>query len=298
MEKLALLFQKSLQKGVDYFIALLKVLIQSSWSIRYPKHNGEGLIILGNGPSLMNDLQLVQESTKHELEYMAVNFFVTSPLFKELKPKHYVLCDPLFFDVNQKDEQFSRIEAFYKHLYEDCAWEMDLFIPNNKIKSFNVKLAQLGLNNHLIHVYPYNKTSMNGENKFYHLLYSKGYGIPRPTTVLIPCLMIGVNMGYKYIGLTGAGHNYHEGIAMSKGNVLQIKVPHFYENKEEVVHKPYYKPGSTETYTISELFLVLHKMFGSYKYVSKFAVSRGVEIVNYTLDSYIDEIKKVTNGSS
>ena len=72
--------------------------------------------------------------------------------------------------------------------------------------------------------------------------------------------MIGINLKYKKVSITGASHNYNENIKVSDENTLMIKVPHFYEG-ETSSYLPYKKPHSEETYTISEFYLVLHKMF-------------------------------------
>lgn len=290
MTKIAIYIQELFGKIIVLFKAVIKILLQSKWHVVYPKAKKSSLVILGNGPSLHEDL----ESFNHQgVDFMAVNFFAQTDLFKTVKPVNYVLADPLFFKFDEEEQLYQKIKEFYASIYSKCTWKLNLFIPSDCLFALKKWQDILHLENDNIEVFTYNKTNMNGTSKTIQYFYRKKWGMPSPTTVLIPCSMIGIGMGYKKIGLTGAGHNYHEGIAMSENNVLQIKVPHFYENEEQIEYKPYYKPGGKETYTISELFMVLHKMFGSYKYVSKFAEEMGVEMVNYTKDSYIDEIKKV-----
>lgn len=296
MTRIAIYIQGFLSKLIVFFKALIKIILQSKWSVKYPNSISNELVILGNGPSLNEDLEALNK-IGFSGDYMAVNFFAQTQLFEKLKPNNYVLADPLFFKFDENEAYYSKVKEFFISLYEKCKWEINVFIPYGYVRKYNKWLDILELKNEHINVSIYNKTNMNGTSSAVQYFYKKKWGMPSPTTVLIPCSMIGIVMGYKKIGLTGAGHNYHEGIAMSKDNVLQIKVPHFYDGEEEE-YKPYYKPGGEETYTISELFMVLHKMFGSYKYVSKFAEQVGVQMVNYSKDSYIDEIKKVNNGSS
>jgi hypothetical protein len=297
MTRIAIYIQSFLSKLIVFFKALIKIILQSKWSVKYPESNSKSLVILGNGASLKKDLEVLDKEG-YKGDFMAVNFFAQTGLFEDLKPKNYVLADPLFFKFDEKEAYYPKVKEFFLSLYEKCKWKLNVFIPYGYEKEYYKWLDILELKNEKISVSVYNKTNMNGTSSAVQYFYKKKWGMPSPTTVLIPCSMIGIGMGYKTIGLTGAGHNYHEGIAMSPDNVLQIKVPHFYDGEEEVEYKPYYKPGGKETYTISELFMVLHKMFGSYKYVSKFAERIGVQMVNYSKDSYIDEIKKVNNGSS
>ena len=56
------------------------------------------VLILGNGPSLAEDLPRLIERREHETkDVMAVNFFALDERFETVRPAYYVLSDPMFF---------------------------------------------------------------------------------------------------------------------------------------------------------------------------------------------------------
>ena len=58
---------------------------------------GSRLIVMGNGPSLSavieNDMDVLTGNTT-----MAVNFAANAPVFNTIRPRFYILADPLFFN--------------------------------------------------------------------------------------------------------------------------------------------------------------------------------------------------------
>ena len=57
---------------------------------------------MGNGPSLKNDIDNLLKH-KSQMDFCVVNYFANTEFFKELKPSHYVLIDPVFWN-NQINE--------------------------------------------------------------------------------------------------------------------------------------------------------------------------------------------------
>ena len=60
----------------------------------------ERIVIMGNGPSLN---RTIADSPELLSRYptMAVNFAANAPVFRELKPRYYVLADPHFFKAKE-----------------------------------------------------------------------------------------------------------------------------------------------------------------------------------------------------
>ena len=87
-------------------------------------HLSKRLAILGNGPSLSVQLPALIESREWEqCDFMAVNFFALSEEFSIVKPKYYVISDPIFFRAAGRSE---RVEQFYRALAERVDWPMIL----------------------------------------------------------------------------------------------------------------------------------------------------------------------------
>ena len=79
----------------DTALSLAKIAFLSKWSVKVPSEKGE-LVILGNGPSLNTTLTRSRRFVMN-CHRLAVNFAASAPVFRELKPNHYVLADPHFF---------------------------------------------------------------------------------------------------------------------------------------------------------------------------------------------------------
>ena len=73
-----------------------------------------GMVILGNGPSLSDDLpRLIARREYEAKDFMAVNFFAEDDRFEVVRPGYYVLSDPMFF---RDSECRDRVAALYRTL--------------------------------------------------------------------------------------------------------------------------------------------------------------------------------------
>ena len=64
------------------------------------------LAILGNGPSLAEQLPaLIERQEWQRVDMMAVNFFALSEEFVQIRPKYYVISDPMFFRAAGRSER-------------------------------------------------------------------------------------------------------------------------------------------------------------------------------------------------
>ena len=84
-----------LKETMQSFIALLKVLIRSSFFIKKNSINSQSCFILGNGPSLKNALNQYQGFLTSQVLF-CVNGFSNTEYFEKLKPKYYVINAPEF----------------------------------------------------------------------------------------------------------------------------------------------------------------------------------------------------------
>ena len=95
----------------------------------------QSMVILGNGPSLAGDLPRLIERREYETEdFLAVNFFAEDDRFEVVKPKYYVLSDPMFFrDSACRD----RVRALYATLARKVAWPMNLYVQYYNPEGFD-----------------------------------------------------------------------------------------------------------------------------------------------------------------
>lgn len=231
---------------------------------------GAPLVILGNGPSL-NDTLACEAETLRRLPLMAVNFAANTPIFRDLKPRYYVLADPHYF----RDTKNANVASLIENL-RSVDWEMTLFIP--KGSRFKPK-------NPLLKVEKFPMTGVEGSARLERMAYGSRRAMPRPRNVMIPAIMLGIWMGFHDIYLAGADHSGMSTIRVNEQNEVVSEIPHFYRDSEE---------ESTRV-RVSYLHMPLHQViqsyyvaFRAYHQIERFARHARVAIYNSTPGSYID----------
>ncbi len=236
---------------------------------------GERIIILGNGPSLNDTISRYGEVLRSTTA-MAVNFFANTPVFRELKPRYYILVDTLFF-VSGEGENFRR-------LTENLAavdWTMTLIVP---VKYRGKVAPQVSANSHIA-ILTVNAIAIEGWRWLTDMAYSAGLGMPRPRNVLIPAIMAAVQMGFKNIFIVGADHSWMSSISVNENNEVVSIQPHFYKEDEKEV-----KRIRTDylRYPLHEIVHSFYVAFKSYHDIRRYADRHGIEIYNSTPGSFID----------
>lgn len=239
---------------------------------------GDALIILGNGPSLRDNLDQ-DMAVLHSHDTLAVNFAATTPEFKSLHPRYYVLADPHFFN-NTEDANVSRlIESL-----SAVDWGLILFVPAQSAR----KVRRM-ISNPNIRIAGFNMLAAEGFLWLSQQLMQRHMGMPRPRNVLIPSLMIGIWLGYSRIVVLGADHSWLKTLSVDDNNKVVSVQPHFYKENPQEIER------ITKTYDSRRLHEVLESMciaFKAYHSIEAFARHRGVEILNATPGSYIDAFRR------
>lgn len=276
MKQLGLLWQT--------FLSMVKILLQSKWSTRFPSQfsNLDELLILANGPSLNKTIEDGNDFLKGKT-LLAVNFFVNSPRFAELRPELYLIADPLFWLVPEKRQQL------FGGLAEKTTWPMTLFIPRRALKNKEWKPLLGG--NSQIKIVAYNTTPIEGFQGFCNWVFHKGWGVPRPHNVLIPSIAVGLRLQFKKIYLAGADHSWLPEIRVTDDNVVLMHQKHFYDqgtSKADTVKQ--------ENLQSAHIYTILYHMyvsFKSYHILEAYAQWLGKEIINITPGSYIDAFRRM-----
>ena len=276
MKQLGLLWQT--------FLSVVKILLQSKWSTRFPSQfsNQDELLILANGPSLNKTIEDGNDFLKGKT-LLAVNFFVNSPRFTELRPELYLIADPLFWLVPEKRQQL------FGGLAEKTTWPMTLFIPRRALK--NKEWQPLLGGNSQIKIVVYNTTPIEGFQGFCNWVFHKGWGVPRPHNVLIPSIAVGLRLQFKKIYLAGADHSWLPEIRVTDDNVVLMHQKHFYDqgtSKADTVKQ--------ENLQSAHIYTILYHMyvsFKSYHILEAYAQWLGKEIINITPGSYIDAFRRM-----
>lgn len=261
--------------------SLLKVCFLSRPASKAHKARPQELVILGNGPSLRILLDH-NASFLHGREKMAVNFAANTPEFQQLRPEHYVLADPHFFNGAATNPNVAR-------LWENLAaasWPMTLYLPVRERKNPLVRaLASKG-----VELSFFNLTPAEGAAPLMRMLYSRGLAMPRPRNVLIVALMTALRQGFRKIYLAGADHSWSKTLDVDSENHVVSIQPHFYKDGAEE-----HRRVATEYagYRLHDILFSLATAFASYHQIVPWARHLGADIRNISPGSMIDAFPRL-----
>lgn len=246
------------------------------------------LNILGNGPSLKVDFDRILSKARNESQIMCVNSFGAHPQFDILKPRYYIISDKAFFNPTI-DSRIQNIQReLKKSLREKVNWEMILLIPSCYKKTEFVENISNN-RNIIIHPFPYIPL-WGGFDSLNVFLYKNKIGNPPFQNILIAAIFQAIGLNYKVINIWGADHSWVENYSVGIDNNLYTKDVHFYDddNKEEFTIKNRFGDNAK----VFEEFESLAKTFKAYHLLQKVAVSKNIQIYNYSCKSWIDAFKK------
>lgn len=268
-----------LTKSAETAKSVFKIALSSRRNGVRKSERSRPLIIMANGPSL--NTTLAESLTfLEENDTMSVNFMPLTDTFFEIKPKYHVLADPLFF---AKDEQPKVAEMFRR--LKSVNWKMTLLVPVRNIK----KVKKLFEENTVIGVEGFNFVGAGGFAFFERVAYDMKLAMPRPRNVLMPSLMCGIWLGYRYIYIVGADHSWMQTLSVdSENNIISVQ-PHFYkddENEQRRVDTTYLN------YRLHEIVESFAIAFKSYHTLQRYVLSKGVKVYNATPGSFIDAFER------
>lgn len=249
-------------------------------------------IILGNGPSLVDELMSIDEIPT-ETEVICVNHFPSTDQFEVIKPKFYVTGAPDLWldDIDQSFVENSN--KLFKNIADKTQWEFHLFIP---FEARKFKRWQQFLNeNQYVKIQYYNNNAVEGIKSFSYLCYRKQLGMPRPHNVMIPCLSLCLQNHIEDILLLGVGHTWLRDLSVTQNNEVLLNQKHFYD-KDKTEAKPLDKrgKGSRNLYEVLSKFTLA---FYGYFIINDYAKSLDVKIYNGTEDSFIDAFERKSIGN-
>ncbi len=247
------------------------------------------LAILGNGPSLAEQLpQLIEREEWQQADMMAVNFFALSEEFVQVKPKYYVISDPMFF---RKAGRSERVEALYKALSEKVTWPMTLYVQYYNPEHFDYKAAIAA--NQMIRIVRFHSIVFHGFRSVEFWLYRRGIGSGNFGTVVQNGEFIGILLGYKQIELYGVDHTLLDGLCVDDENRLCRTQSHYYDTTPQASKPIYYNATNPpRPYTMHEYLAETAELFRGHEVLRDWAESEGVRIINRTRGSMIDAYER------
>lgn len=247
----------------------------------------DNAVVLGNGPSLIRDLESI-EKLKEKSDFICVNNFCTSSYFTILKPNKYIFLDGYFFSSTAHSDWITQREKTFDIINRKTEWKMQIFLPptanekilKDKIKNKNVEIIKMK-------VFGFNPDSKRNAIR----KYKKGIWGPVQCNVLIYAIYLAVWSKYKNINVFGADMSFHNDVCVNQEhNALEIRFRHF--NKEDSFERLMKNPEKIHPFTMAELMQTTADTFRSHELVSYFAQHNGVKILNCSSFSMIDAYQR------
>ena len=190
-------------------------------------NNSPNAILVGNGPSLKDDLDEIL-SQRQGKSLFCVNYFATTSLFTKFKPEYYVLADPIFWRQDITDSFKLRNEELFDRL-QDVDWEMTLICQK---KGFQ-QISRIFRDHQFIktswvesRARQFNLTGLN--------LMALKWKICSPyiINVLVMSLWCAIELNFKDIAIYGADFSGFKDISVDQQtNQVATDSSHFYKTQ-------------------------------------------------------------------
>lgn len=275
---------KTLGLYVDDFYSITSEskLFPSDYRKALPSKKADTCWVLGNGPSLSNDLEKYIDTIKKS-DIFIVNNFVQSHYYTELKPQYLVIADPAFASNNNSENLQPVIDKFYNALNSKTSWDLTTFIPFQ----FGNGMEKSTTNSHISFAH-FNKTEIKNSGTLSHFLINHNLGMYRCQNVLIPALLLAINCGYKKVNILGADHSWLNDMCVNDSNQVCLRDKHFFDEKNKVPSlKPWLK-AEGEAFSMGEIMEALTHKFKQYPKINEYALKKSCKVTNYTSSSFID----------
>lgn len=265
---------------------VLKNIQYKTWNCRLPHSQGGTISIFANGPSLSDvliDFDRLEEF--RGVDFAVVNFFIFSAAFTKIRPKHYCLFDPAFF--NDVHPTFPKTLEMLALMDELVDWPMNLYIPLANASSFREKL---NLKNTNIVITPVNTIRYQGSERWSHFFFRNNLAMPDLQNVSVAIVFLAINLGYSQINLYGMELSFLEKLYVDNDNVVYLRDQHFYN--VDAPMEPLFKDDMENRFTMFEILDSTAKAFKAHEQLRAYADSRQVRILNCTKNSFIDAYER------
>lgn len=276
---------KFLLDSVKFLFYLFELLKRGNFNNN--KLNCKGnVIVLANGPSLKDDLNLLIEGDKfNNSDCIVMNYFAFDQSFFYIKPKHYCLVDPMFFTGRyRKDEVFK----LYDLLENQVNWDINIYIPTFVYKMF---LNFSGLRNHHLKIVRMNMIEYSGYENLRNYFYKKGLAMPIVGNVANFAVFVALFQGYSNVLLYGVDHNFFDALHVNENNQLCKVDKHFYDSEPPSITPVINEFGNI--YRISDFLVSITNMFKGHDMLAEYSKALKVNIINCTKNSLIDSYERL-----
>ena len=270
------------------FALFFKVITLNFYSkLRQKEPNLNPVAILGNGPSLKKDIDNILQN-KSEMDFYVVNYFANTEYFKELRPSHYVLIDPVFWKGQINEKIKADNDILIQNLLQ-ADWKIELICGTAGYKKIRKDLA---LNSNIVvkeiksNWFDFRTEKANIFALRFHL------SSPNFVNVLIVSIWHALISGRKHIRIYGADFSSFQELQVDQNtNRVYTSSSHFYKdshNLASVKEKYIGVPPKMINIRFYQVWLAFRQMY----FISKVSNMWGATIKNNSSFSYIDSFDR------
>tara|TARA_B110000008_G_scaffold268907_1_gene297539 strand:+ start:6953 stop:7816 length:864 start_codon:yes stop_codon:yes gene_type:complete len=258
---------------------------------KYKKVNEEGwrqdkfakTLVLGNGPSLKDDMhRVLKESASSEV--YVLNYFAVTEYFTEIKPEYYVLTDRMFWDQNANTYIKNDNEKLFISL-DKVSWKMNLICPESGFQPISKRLNS----NKNIKVIKVNSVNVEFRTEKINLFaLNQNLITPHFINGLVMVLWHAIYRKRLDIEIYGADFSlFKEYYIDQVTNDLYNSASHFYKNSdaENNVSRKY--PNEPKKMLHTRLYQQWSSFYQMYL-LSKLAKNNKIKITNLSSNSFLD----------
>ena len=199
--------------------------------------------------------------------------------FFEIKPEFLCLMDPGFFDYTIKAEEDDKKLLF--DILEKVDWDLIIIAPVGKrLPVVNEAICYEWVNTY--------KSSYDCVASLNYRLYKNNLAIVGMQNVIIAGLFYFLTVGFQKIYLTGVDMSDFKNLYVDKSNRVYVDSTHSYGTTR------YYFDEMTECGVsgFGNILGTYQNMFIEFDQVSRYAKYLNIEVLNLSINSYIDSFEK------
>ena len=284
-------------KKIIYFLIDLFLLIAAVFysAFKFKKVSGiaweyndyKKTILLGNGPSLKDDIEKVIEESK-ESEVYVLNYFAVTNYFLKIKPEYYVLTDRMFWSQNANKDIKKDNEELYFHL-DKVDWRMNLICPESGFEWISNRL-RANKNIKVLEVHSVNIEFKTEKINLFAL--NKNFITPHFINGLVMVLWHAIYKNSIDIEIYGADFSlFKEYYIDQKTNDLYTSASHFYKNTKAQDNASFKYPNETKKMLHTRLYQQWSSFYQMYL-LSKIAKMKQIKITNLSSNSFLDSFER------
>lgn len=254
-------------------------------------HTDDTVFVVGNGPSLKTTMEKYAGKVSKN-DVIAVNCMALTDYFAVLKPKAYLLVDPIYWDeqiVNPTREKL------YDKLIADTKWPMTIAFPDMARRMRGIERLKANENLRLLY---FNTRNTVADTKSFEA-WDKNLVGPPAQTVMNTALYLAIKWRYQNIYIIGADSSFLADLHVDqKTNKLYSLDTHFYSNQSVYKNDVYKYEGEVRYFPqkFHEELLSESIAFSGYWDLRYYAEYAGVQVYNASEFSWIDAFERKKLG--